>query len=239
MSRRSRDGIDPDEEGDRDRKDVDDESLGYNFFLVMFLDKISFFEKENDGILSELTDLVELRKSMGFSSSEMHALGKNFIVAGGEDSRFRELDVIIKCQTREILRQFPALRDKSILLEAISEAMITNMKIVTVEWFDQFKKSKIDSKSRSTNGEDRIWKYFERYQEIFFNVFGFMYFYLSTAMTLNALDNYHKLSTSSEEGILWPKKKSGTKEHLVLFGIKGWFACVNDIPICIQLKFSF
>ena len=58
-------------------------------------------------------------------------------------------------------------------------------------------------------------------------------------MTLNALDNYHKLSTSSEEGILWPKKKSGTKEHLVLFGIKGWFACVNDIPICIQLKFSF
>ena len=137
------DGNDPGEEGNRGRKDGDDESPGYNFFLVMFLDKISFFEKENDGILSELTDLVELRKSMGFSSSEMHALGKNFIVAGGEDSRFRELDVIIKCQTREILRQFPALRDKSILLEAISEAMITNMKIVTVEWFDQFKKSKL------------------------------------------------------------------------------------------------
>jgi len=114
------------------------------------------------------------------------------------------------------------------------------MKIVTVEWFDQFKKSKINSKSRTTNGEARIWKYFERYQEIFFNVFGFMYFYSSTAMTLNALANYHNLPTSSEEGIiLWPKKKSGTKEPLVLFGIKGWFACVNDILICIQLMFSF
>ena len=167
---------------------------------------------------------------MGVSSLQMHKLGNEFVVVGGKGELFKMLDIIIKCEARAILRKFPALRDSSMLLEAISLAVTTNMNIVTLAWFVNFRSSKITTKKRATSGENRIWKYFERYQEILFNTFAFMFFFSSTALTLGALRNFHNIHLSDLQRSLWPKKVAKKRLSLFLFGIKGWFASVDDIP---------
>lgn len=190
------------------------------------------------GITADLSTLVKWRTSLGFSSQEVHVLGKDLIpVVGGNGERLQQVDVIIKSEARAILRHFPALRDPELLLDALGEAVTKNMHIVTSDWFARFKTSNLTVKKRSTSGADRIWKYFERYQEILFNVFGFMYFYPSSALTLGALGNFHNILLTDEH-ILWPKMRLGKKQPFCLFGINGWFACDNDIPICIHLLLS-
>ena len=42
----------------------------------------------------------------------------------------------------------------------------------------------------------------------------------------------------TDEHILWPKKRLGKKQPFCFFGINGWFACDNDIPICFHLLLS-
>jgi len=138
----------------------------------------------------------------------------------------------MKCQSRIILRKCPTLRDSTILIEGISMYLTTGLDIVTKEWVEKFRKSKLTSKKRSITGEERMWKYFERYQEIFFNLFGHMFSYPSSTMTLAALVNFHNFPLSNGP-MLWPKKR-GKKPHP--FGVNGWFSYVDDILIVYSIN---
>ena len=56
-----------------------------------------------------------MRTSLGFSGLEMHALGEKVIeVVQGKSELYLELDGIMKCQSRIILRKCPTRRDSLI-----------------------------------------------------------------------------------------------------------------------------